>query len=529
MADLVRDPALGPVLRRLRIRQRWRRAIQGCGRGLFYGTLLAAAVTAATALAGVSWSAPLPWAALACIPAVAVLLGLVGTMRPVNPLRLARALDRAADADDRFASACQLANHWRRERARLVKEDALASIGATSAAAALPIRAPREVKWLPLPLLALGAALWLSLVFRPVAQAADPPEISPDQWAQLEDEFRRELAAFRPRTAQQEQVLRQLEELASLLSRKPDKKEALAQIARVRAGLEEARQGLGAAAVSPQKAAAAMSASRTLSPLARQLQSGDYEKAVEELRRLSQQLKESSLKMDAAEFEAAQADLGNLAKELSPHEALGPACLKCASAAGSMNSRDLADALSRLADAFQQSAEQLHQCDGVAKACSLVDQLQRRMNACKSCGHCGKPGCSVCQGAGGNPFLANNNRKGGLKAGWGTAANWSGGALEARKEDRLPTLAETQERSGASTGYSTVSKDERAVSGQEYKDLYVEMIRKAEADLALDDVPVAYREFLRRYFAAIQPQEDTGASEPADDGQSGGAGGGEAP
>jgi len=42
-------------------------------------------------------------------------------------------------------------------------------------------------------------------------------------------------------------------------------------------------------------------------------------------------------------------------------------------------------------------------------------------------------------------------------------------------------------------------------------------VQKAEADLDLDSVPVAYREFLRRYFNSIRPQEAAKApDEPAD-------------
>ena len=39
-------------------------------------------------------------------------------------------------------------------------------------------------------------------------------------------------------------------------------------------------------------------------------------------------------------------------------------------------------------------------------------------------------------------------------------------------------------------------------------------MQKAEADLDLESVPVAYRDYLRRYFNSIRPQE---TPEPAEE------------
>jgi hypothetical protein len=66
--------------------------------------------------------------ALACTLLTSGAAALAGAILPVNNLHLARALDRAASSEDRFASAVQLADHHRRERAKLVVDDALGRV-----------------------------------------------------------------------------------------------------------------------------------------------------------------------------------------------------------------------------------------------------------------------------------------------------------------------------------------------------------------------------------------------------------------
>jgi hypothetical protein len=69
-------------------------------------------------------------------------------------------------------------------------------------------------------------------------------------------------------------------------------------------------------------------------------------------------------------------------------------------------------------------------------------------------------------------------------------------------------MADAREQAGTSTALPIVSKEEQALSGQDFREHYANLVRKAEADLALEDVPIAYREYLRRYFVAIRPQDD---------------------
>ena len=197
------------------------------------------------------------------------------------------------------------------------------------------------------------------------------------------------------------------------------------------------------------------------------------------------------------------ADLERLASELASQQEMQEACQQCASAASSMNRQSLAEAMKRLSEQLKRNSDKLRQCDNCSKRSSLLDQLKRRMGQCSQCSGC-KNGCSSCQGNG--LCQGSGAKKGGLKAGWGSAAKWDGGALAQADETRLPDVAEVQEREGQSTSFKVVSPDERADSALSYEELYAEFVQKAEADLDLESVPAAYREYLRRYFNAIRPE-----------------------
>ncbi len=501
MSDSQRRPSMDEILLHLRRRRRLLHALRHSGQGLLYGAALSVGIITLAAILQSEWLHTQPWFGLLCIPAAAAAGAAIGLLRPVNTLQIARALDRAAGSEDRFASAWQLTGHHRRVRAELVMEDALASVKQTRADSAVPLRAPRELKWLPLPGLALILLLWLAPGPRLRADLLKPPEVTPEEWADLHDALREQLDELpKPQTDEEKEISDQLEELASLLKENPAKKDVLARIAKLQADLQGRRDRLGTRDVSMRQAARALRSSAALQRFASMLQQGDYRKAAQELQKLSEQLRENTLRLSATDFEALATDFDQLALELASHEQLSQSCRNCAGAASSMNRDKLAEALRRLSRCLQGNCDDLKRCDGLCRTCGLLDELKRCV------GQCGQ-----CDGAG-SAFVRRSNKKGGLRAGWGTADNWAGGALSNEREQRLPVLAETRERAGSSTAFSVVSMEERARSAQEYRELYAELVQKAEADLALETVPVAYREFLRRYFVAIRPTEDAGES-----------------
>ena len=501
----------------LRKRQRFLNSARGAAKGLFYGALLAFIFAGLAVLAPAGSVFTSPWLGLFCLPALAGLGALVGFAAGIDELFVARALDRAAESEDRFASALQLASHRRRARARLILEDAVAAVHLVPNGLALPWQTPRELKWSPLPVLLMAVIIWLAPSQTTDAQIAREPEITSEQWMEVQENFRRELNQMpKPQTDAEKEIVKELQRLAALLEKQPTKKEALAQIAELRSKLQKQQEGQRGRNLSLQRASQSVRSSVALRSFASELRRGEYEKAANELNSLAQRLSENAQSLTAEEFENVASDFDRLAQELASHEQLGQACQNCANAAASMNRQRLADALRRFAKNLKQDSKNLRRCDSVCRSMNMLDELKKRLNQqsqckscrsgrCSQCGSCRNGQCSSCAG---NRFVRRSNKKGGLKAGWGTADNWRGGDIVPQIEQRMPAIAETREGPGQDTSYATLSPEERARSTQEYRELYAEMIQKAEADLALETVPIAYREYLRRYFLAIRPQDD---------------------
>jgi Skp family chaperone for outer membrane proteins len=504
------------LMAHLRRRQRLLNALRWSAHGLCAGAVVALLIGAALALSRPDEGMRAVWMALPAVPIVGVIGAMIGILSHIDDLRLARAMDRASAGEDRLASAVQLSSHHRRERTNLIVEDALQRVGATPAAKALPLHTPRTLKWAPLPIVLLLCLFWLVPQQHLTAAAPIDPEISVDEWLSLHDEFDRELRQLpKPLTTQEQELQKQLEELAKLLLQMPEKKDALSEISRLSERIEQHRRDMGLRNESMKSAARAVSKSEALKAFASQLKQGNYEQAASELQKLSENLEQKSDALDASEFEDIAQDMENLAKELASQDELQEACQNCANAASSMNRQSLSQACKNFSDQLKKNADKLRQCDSMCKASSLLDQLKRSMNQCSQCSGC-KNGCSSCKC--GNKLVqcqGNGNKKGGLKAGWGSAPEWSGGSIDKHDEARDPDMIDSQERSGVNTSYKVVSPDERAHSGRNYEELYAEFVQKAEADLDLESVPVAYREYLRRYFNAIRPTE----SAPGDDDQ----------
>jgi hypothetical protein len=509
------------IVSALRRRQRLVRAVNYGLRGLVYGGLLALAGVLAYALAGQVGNS---WWWLWAMPAGILAGGLAGWLCPIEPLRLARALDRAAGSQDRFASAVQLQAHHRQQRVRLIVDDALSHVGGADARQALPLEVPRELRLLPLMLcLFIGLGL-LPFVRRTAADVV--PEVSPEQWQELQAEFRRQIdrEAKDQKLADDDPLLARMRLLAASLAREPDKKAVLSDIARLRAELGERRNQLRSRNVNMRRAAQALGASE-LQKLAQLLKQGDYAEASRELQRLASEIREGKLALTAEQLEAMAADFERLAGELQPLEDMRQACQECAAAAASFDSRRLSESLDKLCEQLRQNAGELCENDKLGRACSALDELEQRLAQLKSnsaqCSACqghNSQQCSACQGgrAAQQSFVQSKSGggRGGLKAGRGTADNWLSGQLGAREIGRVPEVLPDRETGGPQTVVSqTISANEKADSALEFREKFAEFVQQAEADLELEDIPLAYRDFLRRYFAGIKPEEADKATE----------------
>ena len=528
-------PRISEILTALKQRQRQILMTRLGLRGMFYGGALALVVVVLLMLSGQSgndWR----WQLGLSLPILGALTGIAaGLLAPLDHLSLARSLDRAAGSKDRFASAVQLAAHHRQDRVRLITADALVSVAEAKIPDALPMKYPRELKLFPV----IVALFALSFLFDPagneVVASETPPEVSDEQWDELAAELKRRIE----KRTKQEEIDRELDErlrkLAKLLAKHPDKRDVLAEVAKMRADLARQRKKLKTRDIRLDKSAKAIRSSEHLKKLAELLKSGDYRGGAKELRRLAKMLESDKLKATAEDLEKIAADFERLAKQLQPHEKLSKACENCASAANSLKQNQLAKSLQDLADQIEQCRDDMKKNESLCEASNALDDFERRLAQTKSdqqeekkCSACqGKDSknCSACQGGtkpggGARQFVrrggngkksgqrSRGGKKGGTHAGTQTAPNWFGGKLSNRQIGRLPTMVPDKEGDGPSTNVSqSISNNEKDASELQFKKKYAELVQKAEADLALEDIPIAYREFLKRYFQAIKPVE----------------------
>jgi hypothetical protein len=502
--------AAARILRELRRRARQRSALLWAARGAMLGALLTGALAVALFIVQPPELRLRLAQSLLLTPALAALGWVVGRLRRVDDLTVARALDRAALSDDGFASAIQLAGDRHPQRVRLVLADALQRVRDVRPAAALPIVMPAFLRWLPLPLVAVGVLILIAPNPRLVANEPPPPEISEEEWQEVTRSFQEELAELpEPVTAEERELADEMRRLAELLEQRPEKKEVLALVAKLRAELQKRQEAAGAGDVSLRQAARAMQPAAALREIAAALQQGDYSGAAEAAKALAERLKQDQQKLTATDFEAVAADFDALAQQMKTPADLSEACRNAANAAGSMNRQALSEAVRRFGENLKKNSTKLRNCDSRCRTRSALDRLAQKLSQCRGgkCGQCNKCGNKLCQGNCGRGLGRFGQGKGGLRPGFGTADRWTGGALAPTPEQRFGDEVDVEETDGEQTTHTTVSPDERAAAAQREKELYIELIRKAEADLALESVPPAHRDYLRRYFLAIRPSD----------------------
>lgn len=506
-----------------------RRRLLNAVRWSVWGALLAGTASFGIALA---WAfrgetfAPAGVASLWAAVPVGALFGLIaGWLRPVDVLPLLRAVDRKAGAQDRLASAWQLAGHHRAGRVALITADALDRVGPVTARQVLPFRTPRALGGVPVVLAALFGALWWGGRTPADAGTDSKPTISPQQWQKVRRDFEHDWkAADDP---ERKKLAKDLRRLGKTLTALQDKRSALREVAKLRAEFAARRNRLKSRDIHLRRAAAAALQSEMLKKLKDLLKQGDYQAAADELKKLSELLRLMKLRPDAEQLEQLAKDFERLAKQLEPHEELHKACRQCADASQSLNQQDLSQALKDLAERLEKESPDLKKNDALCDACNALQRLERQLAGMKPCPVChGKNSrqCPHCNGSGngrkfvqrpGNGRSGNRKgRKGGLKAGKGSAKNWFGGSLADAAENRLAT--QTTDREGAGrfeAAGKTVATKENAQSALAHKKKFLELVKKAEADLDLETVPPGYRDYLRRYFKAIQPKDDAPATD----------------
>jgi hypothetical protein len=181
-----------------------------------------------------------------------------------------------------------------------------------------------------------------------------------------------------------------------------------------------------------------------------------------------------------------------------------------------------AQQLDRLSQCLERNAKDLTKNDAYCRACQALDELEQRLaksgmqKQCPVCQGKNSARCSACKGNSSSQGFVRGGGRGGHKAGRGTAGDWRGATLRERGTERLGEVVPDQERDGRLSVVSpSISTEEDAESALRFKEKFADFVEQAEADLDLESVPLAYREYLRRYFTAIrQDEQESEAEEP---------------
>lgn len=98
-----------------------------------------------------------------------------------------------------------------------------------------------------------------------------------------------------------------------------------------------------------------------------------------------------------------------------------------------------------------------------------------------------------------------------LNAGVGTVKDFLGEEVrtESEREEHKTTIRET---TGKSSFTQIKTADDGSQSELAAKEVYLSERRAAEDAIQRQDIPAGYREYLRKYFEGIQPDDDQGES-----------------
>jgi hypothetical protein len=476
------NPSLAPVYARvteLAHGRRRNRRIAVFLRTLFYGLCVAALL---------AWFVPAQstlWLLLLLLGVAGVIAVVAALLIPVDPVVIAKRYDDKAGTKDLLSSSLELAD-TNDAFVRAVHEDACAkaSAGGLPARDVFPTQVPREARWLPYPALCCAAAL-LFLFFTSSTPPRRPPSAAEMEarmsGAQALQDIRERILKDQPSELDSER-LRRLKELEDLLKNEQiNRKDALAELAKLASQLDKERQELEGKKLAAEKNATKLAKGEDLKDAQRDMEGGKYreaaakvEKKIKELQKKLDELKKNNAdKLEIEKMEQRLKALKQLLAELLDLEALG---------------KELGFELEVLEalDRIEGELGELGEFDG-----EEFDNVQL-----------GRPRRGEQEGEEGRQLFAfpsNDAGKGHNK----TVLDKAKRALTERQEEE----AKLKEGKGKSSFGQVKTANDRSKSQQAYKDAALAAKQAAEDAIYRQNIPAGYRSYIRAYFEAMQPDE----------------------
>ena len=493
------DPVRAEIDRLARGRRR-ARFLRVLGVALFYG-FCAGALAAVLRIAAGGWDAAgvVGWEWLLETPLtvgwvvalLSVIVALVAAwLVPVDSVAVAKRYDDKVGIKDLVSSSLQLHDE-ENAFARAVREDAAAATGRVASSELYPLRAPREMRWLPAP---LAAALLAVLL--PILTAPTPPPLNPalppvltagaNELEALEQRWRELLAGEigTPRLLEGVKSAAQKMREAEM-----DKRQSLAELARLASQLDKARKEMQQQKLLVEKNAAKLARGEEFKDVRRDMEAGRYREAANRVRKKLADL-EKKLK-EAIEKKAGKLEIEKLKKRIAKMKSL-------------LAELDQLQALGRQMGFFAETLEVLDRIEGALGELGEFDGLEVEVEIGRM-----RRGRQPQQMQDGAKLLVSP----GNDAGYGHAKAVLGQAKRAltmREDAEVEKLRETK---GKSQFGQVKTANDGSRSREAYRDAHLAAKRAAEDAIYRQNIPAGYRRYIRRYFETMQPDERAAAKD----------------
>jgi hypothetical protein len=382
--------ALLKYARRARGRIAFGRGLEWVFRGLLWACVAALAAVLVHKIFG--WTLPiLP--GLAGLGGAVLLVGLLGALFPRIGLGEAAAeIDRRAGWKERLSSALVLPAVTQPMEAALV-EDVRALLSKRTPSELLPLRAPRELKWIPLAAAAVAAAAWLLPTMDLLGVLAEAREKEKEKKEvvtalQKLQEKRKELEKAELNNEAVKKALEKIDEMAKEFEKTPpaDPKQALAKIQELSDELKKLKSEMSRSLAMAEKIQKDLAKeSGDLGELGKLLKSGQFEAAAQQLAKARAQLGQ----MSPEQREKLEKQLKDLADKLGKDKDLEDLEKKLSKAAEGADQND-EKMMEDLQKELEDLGDDLTDSDALADALKdledLADSLAKGKGECPSCG-----------------------------------------------------------------------------------------------------------------------------------------------
>lgn len=482
---------------------------------------------------------PVDWLTTGIVAAAALVISTFVTLaRGRSLIDVAGIVDRLGGTRDRFLTALRFTKEKETDENPMFDmavRECVRFVQAGTFARLIPVRMPRELAYLLVPIIALALLQWEASETFAVrdAEAAAARASVEDTAKKLEELARQTEKANEQAKSEElkklaEQLQRSAEQLrANAKNEEESAKSALRELSALEQMVQEMQKSPGALTPEEMKALAkALEENPATKDAAAEMAKGDAAKAAEELDKAMQQLADQK---DERSQEQVQQALADALKRLAEQKQLSEAAQKMQQQmqrSAAQKGGDSSEAAKQLAQMLRQMAQGKtgQQQGGQASEQAMKNLLSALQNMKFGEGQGqeggdpqpGQPSSAVAMqsfakdGQMTIPMPGDPNIPSGQPGGekdTGTTENPFGKEQNAAgKEGQEQQLAGRQGQ-GETLQQSLLSAGDRSKSHRGYKDLYEAMAPAAQEAILQENIPLGSRFFIKRYFESIRPQE----------------------